>query len=1707
MTSPIVPCAIYFVYAAAYVVFALMFQVDYSSEIFFSVAHRFEKPMKEVRGGPQVLDWLLEAFLPQLFAADPVEQIEDGFCTEKYPCLVGEGNAHDDSECARYLTKGFDNCPSYMGYAGCCEPCQGATCANVTVALKGNWQTGNTSVANLAQACETVMPSWLPLLDGWPHSAAHSSIPAAPSKVDFKFCPERLARLPREGALPKAARTLTIAGFNQVLAGRLTMKRIKLTASESPQFKTAYPHYQSAPSIAAFTQTSGDNQEPFGTAHAYSYSKDGGFLGAGGFVHFFDFSKSQTAIKRELDVLQHEHWFDLNQGSFALEMLFFNGNYEIFMHVTFVFEHDFVGETTHYILAQPLNMSFMNAGSGFSFVLRYFALLIMVIGFLFFVKSEMDDMSADPVAYFTNLMQLIHFFSLILSLACVLMWCMLVYSYEYRHAYLPLSDITSVKMEQFDEIVDLAHLSKMFSDVLAINLCLIVVRCILLMADVAPFLSVIIRTIVTAKSDLFAFVMVFMILLIANTFAAYFLCGARIVEFNSFRASISTCLRIAMGESNYVNLDRGDAVLGVPFFFFFHLFFIIIKNVLLSVICLAYYKERKRVDDPAAADKYPLKRFIRQVRANFRSWSRVVGQCLGTLWQFLFGSGSGSAIRVNAELVNGYRDRRSSYRPKYRTVQYEAKQDEFAGDVRMPHEDIRLRWKKPFYPTGMMNYYVDWVAIDGSCGEAGVKENYRLVAIQQQGEPDSRRFRDEAIFRGELGKDFADTRLKGFNMDVGKMLEFPADHPPITLEFEGWVEPVSKECLGNLIFVIILALFLGNSMRITDGFYLTEVQKMALFKPHWFAYNPTRMQNVSTLEGLHEMPSWFDEVVLENHFGCIVDAQNPGECWYDHHNKQDYARNDWTLYAGVNGISGAGPEGGMGFTPPSAQGLSVGYVPWSGSRGGDPNWKSKFISVPRQYHWNVGFMANNFVRNTIQVACFEESKDQRWANGYPYVLNSIIKGHSSGCHEQPCMKDMIQDVKDNGKACLDVNGRNRDAEVFKGPWSSLNYTYSKAGTFRELGGIAIGMGGSKIEAITVSNIMHKDQMLTGSFVNSFVMEYVTYNEHLDLFSYNMVAFSVLATGKMSREHKTIVFPMNVFSTGQQESQWGARTVNLALWILTLVCTLWFTLSFLFDLFIQYRITSELQRPKYSFVSSFFAESWWNVVDLVAVVLTITTQYFLIRYIMIGSSLVDWNLSSWTSKDFKFDLEVTEDRVDEFYYFSQAAFYFQEFTFYAAWSILFIVIRTVKFMVAIQQLRLVVLTIATAVWELLAMLLITLLALFGFACMFYLRFGVQFIRYGSVPKAFVELFLFMCGKFEIADLGHANPLFFSFVFPLVQLIFYFVLANMFLAVTVYKWREVRKSAQEDLMSTVKGCWKSLSCVKRAAVGESTHDNDQVPLDSGFWKNCAVLNYLSLFDDSGMIKLLDRKAPTSGKHAEAAADPDGHAKEHEEEAAQQLEQSPVRDLDKIFKKAHMEIASQMSRNIGERRQDGGGGLGAFLDKDVSEKVEEDAGSVRTIGIVDDQVEPGTAKKIKQDLEDKLKTDERSGATSVAQEIWLDALITVLEDVGTLKTVQAFFLPPAMIRPRTKQEMGKFDEKKVKMEQRLDKFLRLLIEGTKTQYYKYLKDSAKTKEKVLKQQSLVFADYLDRLEVRIKELQQEIKVLERKNTEMRSHVAPLL
>jgi len=225
-------------------------------------------------------------------------------------------------------------------------------------------------------------------------------------------------------------------------------------------------------------------------------------------------------------------------------------------------------------------------------------------------------------------------------------------------------------------------------------------------------------------------------------------------------------------------------------------------------------------------------------------------------------------------------------------------------------------------------------------------------------------------------------------------------------------------------------------------------------------------------------------------------------------------------------------------------------------------------------------------------------------------------------------------------------------------------------------------------------------------------------------------------------------------------------------------------------------------------------------------------------------------------------------------------------------------------------------------------------------------------------------------------------------------------------------------------------------------------------------------------------------------------------------------------KVLKKAHMEIASQMSRAVVIQKVDEGAGvdleedgeeppppvedaldpesdIGVIVQRRLDEEATEEA-----IGIVEDAQLSETLDNITSKLKTYLQDNERP-----AEEIWLDALVTVLEESGALSKLQKIFKPMPMILPKKNQEWVIFNQKKQKMERRLDRWFRLLKEESRVQHYLYLKDMAVSKERVLKQQSLVLTDYLQTLDRQVDTLQEEIKALERKNASIRAHVSPLV
>lgn len=1698
------PCLLSIVYMAAWVLFLLLLNLHIPGEIFSAVVDTLESTpwrtnperlLREVHGGPEVYEWLTKVFINQMYRADPSQDMGSGFCTAVYPCLINEGHVSSDDECAANTVAGFRNCPTFMGGGfDCCEACAG-NCSLFEVQVAGARIVENITTPNLAEACSDELPGWLPYLTAWPQDETTSELssPTVPLvDSNFTFCPERLPRTPSAAgvATPRSGRSVRVATFNQVLMGRITMKRIKLESTVAKAFRNAYPTRQASRKVGANFVGSSDDQTSFGNTEIFHYQKDAGFLNNGGFVWFIDFNKTETEVRNGLANLKDNHWFDQNQGSFVLEMVLYNGNYETFLYLTIVFEHMAEGRTEVYVDARPLNMSYTNSDQGFEYYFRYFLLAVMVILFFSLLRSEIDDMSSNPGQYLTNIMQLLQLASLGLSCAAIGWWVVTVYSYSYRRVGLPLPTEEVRKQEVLSNLVDLATNMQTFVNILAVNILLVVIRCITVVSSMSPQSNVIFLTINRAKGDLLSFVIVFMILFAGFTFSGFYLCGQSSSAFTNIITSMLTCLKMVMGEPMRAEIEDGDRTFGIAYFFGFHLFFIIIQNMLLSMICLAYYKESEMLKDPHIADKYPLKRFMRQVQNSLQAYSRKLLFCTNAFFTALFGTSGGGGIRVNYEQVDALRDKRRAFRAPVRKVLYHPRQDDVT-EARRPDADIRLRAEEPFYRNGMMNYYVENIEKDSPAGEQGVKEEWRLKGINRQGMVgmDRRQFRSPFNYK------------KQYNRDPRRILLIPVEHLPVTLEFEGYAAPYSIDCSLSVIFIVVLTIFLVASSRVEDSWNLTALQRYGLTRPDWTAYNPTRVRNFSTIDGMQEFNSWLNLAVRDYQYGCVGQLGQPPDCLITEPDTM-LRRDHWFLYAGAEGINLFGPEGGVGFEPGSARGLSLGYVPWSEVHGGSSTWTAPVQYLPRLQNWNGAVMSNNHIRVTMQLACFTENLNTRWQGGYPYVLDPVILDNRHGCASAECMKEMIE----RGKDCLTSDGKRRDPRVLNGSTTGIRYMYSEDGTYNNLGGIAIGMGTTWAEFQEVYHLLQSDTLLESDSVSSIVMEYVTFNENLDLFTYVDVLLSLSPSGQVQKEFAIKVFPLNIFSMGFGMKATGQRVLNWICWGLYILCTLVATIFFFRDIHIQWRITAEERKVQGMFLYNFFAETWWNYVDFSVVVVNIVTLVLLIRYMFVGTNW-DFSFQSWVTTKFKFESIVSESTRDPFENFSRAAYFFSAYTNFAAVSVLLVFIRCIKFFVTVPQLRVVINTLTLAFKELLFMVIVLFCLLLSFAFMFNAHYGVKFDRFASWSSSFYELFIYMTGHFETDDLYHISPIFFTIVFMLVQFVFYFILANMFLATLVYKWQEARKDAQDSIWVSAVKCYASLPCCRHRKTKLHETAARKMTLDKDFWKTCAVLNYLGNFDETGAISVSrdkDKKAK-HGKHGEDAED---HAAIENGHAFAALQ---GRSLEKIVKRAHMEIASAKCRAV--RPADPGGGVGPMLDErseaappgddDGEHKTSMNAGGGNNfMGILDMEVDPSTSEKIRLNLEERFKHQEQH-----AGELWLDALVTVLEEFKAFDRLQAFFLPPKMIRPRTHIELNNFDTKKQKMEHRLDIFLHLIMAETYAKHYEYLKECAKIKEKVLKQQSLVLADYLDKLDSRIKELQAEIKVLERRNVQMRTHVSPLL
>eukprot|EP00929_Paragymnodinium_shiwhaense_P112483 TRINITY_DN80741_c0_g1_i1.p1 TRINITY_DN80741_c0_g1~~TRINITY_DN80741_c0_g1_i1.p1 ORF type:complete len:1736 (-),score=254.35 TRINITY_DN80741_c0_g1_i1:79-5286(-) len=1732
MSSQIIHTFLYTAFVICFMFLALQRRTYEAAEMFEAAIEPFRrKPfsseprrtMKDVSSGLDVKRWLDKVFVGELFADFPTNGESLDYCSEAYPCVLEEGFARANT-CALNLVVGDRNCPSYMpAGTSCCEQCQGEHCQLWDVATKQLVLGNTTAVDDLSANCADDMPSWYEDLDGWISEEASPSPPSSPQmKTDFQFCPERVPKISlnmETGQPTRTDRPLMLSQYNRVLMGRMTLKRVQINPNQSPKFINAYPATVKVGQIDAWSESEyGEDIEAFGInmeGEPWRYQSGKGFNSAGGFVHMLQFTPaSRIDLVGQIAKLDESGWFDLKQGSFVVDLLLFNGNTDMLMYVAFIFEHTFSGDTETGVHVSTIDVS-LNALKPFGSVFgRWLLYSVALVLFLFFVKEEWSDMSCDGVAYFSNFMSIIQVSCLLLFGYSILRYLMLVGSNSYVFLEFPFPEDHGKTVDMFQDLVNLCMSMNELKAVLAFNTWLSIVRLVSLFASLAPSLGIVFNVIHAVRYHLIAYLAIFVIVTSGFAVCCHLLFGIRLKAYSSIWFAFLTTITQTLGDSGFEDMVSADATVGFCTHIFFQLVFVIVRQPLLSMIILGYAVEKQRVAKLSEVDRHPLQHIIQLLVQQMWDATSFLRRYFVGIAQALVGQGgSGGNIRINYDLVARLRDKRPT-RPRTRTVQYNAKGDatELVG-MSDPSRDITLRADDPFYPNGLMQYYVEKTHEDGMAEEASVLPGYRLVGITARGALDNERFRDYDRYHGL--NDFGEAGEKAsqsYNKNAKRILEDLKTLPPVALHFEGPVKPYSIECVALLLFAGMFVSFATEICQIESSITVQKAMQGRVSHGEWYEYDPLRVSNFHDITSLRSIPSWLDNLV-DYEYHCVGRFHSDGD--FCNPKTTEKIRDEWFLYSGPDNWAGedtyhdSGGNLPLTSTPAAVEGFSLGFAPLtSPARPEVSEVKVKESSRIEEYNTAVG--RNNHIRLTIQVACFEENTKEAVAADYPFVLTPTIL-RTWGCSHEGCMKGMI---KKNAR-CLDSEGASRDLRRIVGSRHNISYMYTDAGSYAGGGGIVIGFGATQAEAKEVMEILGQDLQLQSNLL-SLVFEMIHYNGNQDLFAYSTAVFNMFHTGRLASEFRVIVFPMNLFANA------GFLPYAIAGYAGFMLL---FTFYMLADLLRQYRISKELQRPLYKFLLDWIHEDWWNAIDAASTVLNFYALYLFFAYLTVDASYDPWStkpLSSFTLS-WAFRDEANLATPDHFLRFHQVAELFETFQAQLAFSGLFLFLRIIKYFGAIPALRLMMDALGLAFREVFVIALIIVLQFIGFLIIFYTRYGVLFHdAYGSILDTASELFLYLCASFHITQLMDHSMTHFP-AFFLIFLVLFEILFTTILAAIVYQWKVTRRDAQE--MSLTRTTFKFLEAFQPAKAPKDT--KKMVVLDKDFWQRCSVLHHLDRIDESGKVRHSDHHA------GGAEGERDGRGDEGLSLAPAAVMVSRVAGTAEsafamILKKAHMEAASGRCRQIGAPLPrddlDSGAGVGEMVDPDEAatpsrrnsnaaataanafitslEDLGPDEDAPLEIGIVEGEVDEERAGEIYRKLDLKLHED-----ASPVEEVWLDALVTVLEELGTLKALQQFFLPPPIIMPRKPQEWGHFAMKKVKMERRLDLFLRWLKEETTIMHLRYLKSCTAAKERVLKQQSLVLADYLGDVDRHISELDKDIKQLERRNSEMYAHASPLI
>jgi len=537
-----------------------------------------KKYIDEVNQPFELQLFLLGVFAPATYGSYP-EVGNSGFCTDWYPCDVGEGTCDTNNQCSGTSVCGTTADSSLGAFANgeyWTNSALTAECNSQGASIDWSTLDADQPCVSSGDTCCSVNGTEITQLTSCASSTYSSCCVATES---FNHTNTR--------------RPVYLGAFNEVLAIRFSMKRYRVQKIARGHFRTTTPVVLASESARIYPDVYKpdieDESDIEGDSNTtWRFSSTGGYQNSGGFIIHIDPADGKASMTDILTQMTDAGWFDVRLGSFVVDMMTYNRGTDLTTHFAMEWAFTSSGTSSMSFVTNTFNLN-LNDLDQTLYLVRFIMELVITAFIVFFYIVEFQICRT----YGSILVYIRMWKSITDQVGLGLCSTVLIYSWIMRSLEMYTSvdfrvfasgDLSSIS-ELFTNLEDLGSLSRTLTVIVGANLLVTMSRAVQRIAMLESNLGVVFATIASSFTNLLFFTGVGGCIFTGFSFFAHFAFGHAIEEFSRWADSFMTCFKMLAGDHIFDRLYESDPYMAVFFFYVFCVFwYFVMLNMFISIL-------------------------------------------------------------------------------------------------------------------------------------------------------------------------------------------------------------------------------------------------------------------------------------------------------------------------------------------------------------------------------------------------------------------------------------------------------------------------------------------------------------------------------------------------------------------------------------------------------------------------------------------------------------------------------------------------------------------------------------------------------------------------------------------------------------------------------------------------------------------------------------------------------------------------------------------------------------------------------------------------------------------------------------------------------------------------------------------------------------------------------------------------------------------